>query len=64
MNLTVEAVYDPTLGAAQEAKDSFLLPLNTILLTPDTSTAEKYPFQVDKPSLEEVCTAVQQLRNK
>ncbi len=24
VNLTVEAVYDPTLGAAQEAKDSFL----------------------------------------
>ncbi len=36
---------------------------NTAFSSPDISAAEKYPCEVDPPSLEKVCTAVRQLRN-
>ncbi len=38
-------------------------PPNTAFSTPDTSAAEKYPCEVDPLTLEEVCTAIRQLRN-
>ncbi len=38
-------------------------PPNTAFSPPPTSAAEAYPCEVDPPTLEEVCTAIQQLRN-
>ncbi len=38
-------------------------PLNTAFSPPDTPAAENYPCAVDPPTLDEVCTAIRQLRN-
>ncbi len=38
-------------------------PPNTAFSPPDTPAAETYPCEVDPPTLDEVCTAIRQLRN-
>ncbi len=38
-------------------------PKNTAFSTLPTSAAETYPSDVDPPTLQEVCTAIRQLRN-
>ncbi len=42
---------------------NYAAPPNTGFSPPDTSAAEKYPCEVDPPTLEEVSTAIRQLRN-
>ncbi len=38
-------------------------PPNTVFSSPDTSAAESYLCEVDRPTLEEACTAIRQLHN-
>ncbi len=38
-------------------------PSNTEFSPPDTPAAENYPYEVDSPTRDEVCTAIRQLRN-
>ncbi len=38
-------------------------PPRTAFSPPNTSAAENYPREVDPPTLDEVCTAIRQLRN-
>ncbi len=38
-------------------------PPNTAFSPADTPAAENYPCEVDPPTLDEVCTAIRQLRN-
>ncbi len=38
-------------------------PQSTAFSPPNTPAAENYPCEVDPPTLDEVCTAIRQLRN-